>query len=352
MQPVHILGIGTAYPDHELPQTDARSFAQMMFGDALEDLERLLPLFENTKIQKRHVAQPLSWYGQPHSFVESNALYQQISLDISERAARQAIQRSGLQPEEIGSILFVSSTGIATPSLDAELIQRLGLSVHTARIPIWGLGCAGGVSGLARAAEQARVRPDKAVLLIATELCSLTFQQGDLSKANLVAVSLFGDGSAALVLRQQPLSERPTPRILMSHSTLFPQTEYVMGWDLAEQGLQVRFDRSIPALVLGHLASLFEDATRDWQCEPQSIEHFVVHPGGAKVLSAYAESLDIPYDKVQHAHDVLTEFGNMSSPTVFFVLERFLRDVPASNARGVMLAWGPGFSAEQLLFEW
>jgi alkylresorcinol/alkylpyrone synthase len=353
MKPTYLLGVGTANPTHELHQQDARQFAQLMFGDAIDDLERLLPIFHNTRINRRTISQPLDWYGTTHTFQEANELYQQVGTSIAIDAAKQALERSGLAPDEIGSVLFVSSTGIATPSLDVAVIQALGLSPHVQRLPLWGLGCAGGVSGLARAAQLAQQTPDKAVLIVAMELCSLTFQRADLTKANLVAVSLFGDGAAALVLHATPPAS-DTPRLALydGHSTLMPDTEYVMGWDLIDTGLQVRFDRSIPALVLEHLASLVENACTAWDISTDDVQHMVVHPGGAKVLAAYAESLGRDPALLRHAYDVLTQFGNMSSPTVFFVLDAFLQDTQPSEQLGTMLAWGPGFSAEQLLFRW
>ncbi len=349
-----IRGIGTATPPYELLQSDAKTFASQMFKDDLHDLDRLLPLFKNTQIERRFLAQPLSWFGQPHTFKEANEIYLDVALSISEQAARQAIERAKIDPADIGAILFLSSTGIATPSLDAPLMQRLGMSSHAQRIPIWGLGCAGGVSGLARAQQIAKTMPNKPVLVVATELCTLTFQANDMSKANLVAVSLFADGSAAVVIEHCDTSNLETPhlQLLESHSTLFPNTEYVMGWDLVNSGLMVRFDRSIPSLVLEHLPSLFKEACQAWDIEPNSVQHFVAHPGGARVLAAYAESMQLPQEKFRHAYQILKHHGNMSSPTVFFVLEKYLREVPPSQKPGVMLTWGPGFSAEQLLFQW
>lgn len=355
MSHVILHSIGTATPMYPLPQTQAETFARQMFQTGLDDLERLLSIFENTQIQRRFLSCPLPWYGQKHTFREANDIYLETALSISEQAARMALDTAQLDPATVGAVLFVSSTGIATPSLDAPLLQRLGISPHAMRIPLWGLGCAGGVSGLAKAALIARTIPNQPVLLIATELCTLTFQANDMSKANLVATSLFADGAAAVLLEcQDQISSDNGPHLelLQAHSTLFPDTEYVMGWDLVDTGLMVRFDRSIPALVLQHLPQLFEQACRSWNVSPQTIQHFVAHPGGARVLDAYAQSMQLPQETFRHAHDVLRNYGNMSSPTVFFVLDQFLKEVPPQQDHGVMLAWGPGFSAEQLLFRW
>ena len=356
-----IRGIGVATPPHTLPQAEARRFASHMFQGELEELERLLKIFENTEIERRALACPLEWYSAPHTFREANEIYLEVALTISEEAARAALLEAQVAASEIGAIIFVSSTGVSTPSLDASLIQRLGISRHAQRLPIWGLGCAGGVSGLARAHQIAQTLPDQPILLIATELCSLTFQAGDMSKANLVATSLFGDGAAAVVLESAPqrdphervMAQIPArPTLLKAQSALFHDTEYVMGWDLKDTGLMVRFDRSIPTLILEHLPTLFSETCAAWGVSVEEITHFVAHPGGARVLKAYAESMQLEPERLRHAAEVLRDLGNMSSPTVLHVLQRYLRDVPASDELGMMLAWGPGFSAEQLLFRW
>lgn len=344
----YLQAVATAVPPYKVPQSEAKAFAASLFREAFTDLDRLLPVFDNTQIEARYISQPPEWYAQPHSFSESNNLYEQITLELSETAAAQALERAGVPPAEVGCVVFVSTTGIATPSLDAKLIRRLGLSPHTFRLPVWGLGCAGGVSGLARAAALARSTPERSVLLVVAELCSLTFQRDDRSKSNLIATSLFGDGAAAAVLR--PGGDGPA--ILGSHSTLFPDSEDVMGWDLVETGLKVRFSRHIPAIVRRHLAELLARACHSWGIPLEAIRHYVVHPGGAKVLAAYAESLDLSEEHFIDAYEVLRGYGNMSSPTVLFVLERFLERVPPTGDYGVMLALGPGFSAEQVLFRW
>ncbi|MCB0196300.1 MAG: stilbene synthase [Anaerolineae bacterium] len=343
-----LLSVATAVPPYSVSQSEAKSFAASFFENDFRNLERLLPVFDNTQIQNRYLAQPTDWYAQPHTFTETNALYEQIALELSLTAARQALQRSATTPEEVGMVIFVSTTGIATPSIDAKLIQQLGLSNHTFRLPIWGLGCAGGVAGMARAAELARSLPGRAVLLVAVELCSLTFQYNDRSKANLIATSLFGDGAAAAVLK----TTGSGPEILSSYSTLFEDSEDVMGWDLVPTGLRVRFSRHIPVIIDRHLANLRREACQEWGIDSAELRHYVTHPGGAKVLAAYIENLGLSVSDLKHAYEVLGCYGNMSSASVLFVLERFLSSQPPSNDYGVMLALGPGFSAEQLLFRW
>jgi alkylresorcinol/alkylpyrone synthase len=331
-----------------MPQAAAKAFAASFFKDAFKDLERLLPIFDHTQIYNRYLSRPLEWYEQPHSFTETNSLYEETALALALQAATVALQRAALTPAEVGLVLFVSNTGLATPSLDSTLIQALGLSSHTRRLPIWGLGCAGGVAGLARAADLSRTLAGRAVLLVAVELCTLTFQHNDRSKANLIAASLFGDGAAAAVLTL----DGDGPEILSSYRHLFDGSAGIMGWDLVPSGLKVRFSRDIPGLVRKHLPRLLERACRDWGIDRAALRHYVVHPGGAKVLAAYRESLGLAVEDLCHAYAILAEYGNMSSASVLFVLEDFLVSQPQTGDYGLMLALGPGFSAEKVLFRW
>lgn len=343
-----IVAVGTAVPANCLRQQDIKLFVAALFRDNLHNLDRLLPVFENSLITARHLAMPLEWYGQPHTFAEANSLYQQAALELAEQAASQAIERAGVALADIGMIIFVSSTGIATPTIDAQLMQNLGLSCHTARLPVWGLGCAGGVAGIARAAQLACSLQGGVVLLVAVELCSLTFQCGDYSKANLVGTSLFADGAAAAVIAV----DGGGPSVIDSVSRLFPDTKDIMGWDVVEGGLKVRFSRDIPSIVRRYLPELAGRLCDRHGIRLAEVEHYVVHPGGAKVLEAYADSLSLPQARLAFAYQALKSYGNMSSASVLFVLEKFLAAVKPSGQYGMMLALGPGFSAEQVLFRW
>ena len=343
-----VRAVATAVPPYSVAQSEAKAFAASFFENNFKNLERLLPVFDNTQIRRRYLSQPPAWYARPHTFPETNALYEQVALNLSLQAASQALERAAVQPAEVGMVLFVSTTGLATPSLDAKLIQELGMSPHTYRLPIWGLGCAGGVAGIARAAEMARLAPQQAVLLVAVELCSLTFQHNDRSKSNLIAASLFGDGAAAAVLHMAG----DGPAVLGSYSTLFEDSADVMGWDVVQTGLKVRFSRHIPTIVRRHLPTLLAEACEAWGIHPAGLHHYVVHPGGAKVLAAYLASLDLEEDHLAPAYEILKNYGNMSSASVLFVLEKFLEVQRPTADYGVMLALGPGFSAEQVLFQW
>lgn len=343
-----IQAVGTAVPDYAFTQGEIKEFVTAIFKPHVEHLERLLPIFEHSYIKFRHFVMPLEWYGRPHSFAETNKIFEKAALELSLRAALQAMQKSHVDPDDIGMVIFVSTTGIATPSLDSKLIQKLGLSPHTRRLPIWGLGCAGGVAGLARAAEFSQSMPEKSVLLVTVELCSLTFQAQDYSKSNLVGTSLFADGAAAALIKMNGTG----PAILGNYSTLLPNSAQVMGWDLIDAGFKVRFSRDIPTIVKTYLPELFDNACEEWGMTRSEICHYIVHPGGAKVISAYKESLDIAEDKLNYAYNILADYGNMSSSTVLFVLEKFLAETFPARHYGVMLALGPGFSAEKVLFQW
>ena len=343
-----IQAVGTAVPTYALKQREIKEFIAALFHSHIDHLDRLLPVFENSCINVRHFSKPLHWYGAIHSFADANKIFEQVALELSEKAALEAMQKAHVQPEDIGMVIFVSSTGIVTPTLDAKLIQRLGLSPHTGRLPIWGLGCGGGVSGLARAAELSHSLQGRSVLLVTVELCSLTFQQNDYSKSNLVGTSIFADGAAAAVIT----IDGDGPAILGDYSTLFPNSADVMGWDLVETGFKVRFSRNIPSIVHRHLPNLLNSACAKWGIDQDNIVHYVVHPGGAKVLNAYSESLGLVNDKLTYAYGVLAGYGNMSSTSVLFVLQKFMEETPPTGDYGVMLALGPGFSAEQVLFQW
>ena len=344
-----VLSVATAVPRHCVSQETARDFARLMFSETYRDVERLLPIFDNANIDNRHFCVPPEWFGEDHTFPEKNALYIKHALDLSEKAATRALDKAGVAPEEVGAIYFVSTTGISTPSLDSKLIFRLGLSEQTRRVPVWGLGCAGGAGGLARAADYVRAYPEKPVLLVGVELCGLTFVRGDRSKSNLVGTSLFADGAAAVLLGGEAGGRGP--ELHGSYSTTWPETEDVMGWDLVEAGLQVRFAKSVPQIVHEKMRGNLQDACLSLGLGLENLRHFVLHPGGTKVLEAYEETLRLEPGELELSWEILRNYGNMSSVSVLFVLERFLEDYPAGSGEyGSISALGPGFSAEHVLF--
>jgi alkylresorcinol/alkylpyrone synthase len=348
-----ILSVQTAVPPHKVAQADVRDFVYALFHEEYQGLERLLPVYESTNIATRHFAKPLEWFRETRRFPETTRLYVETALGLITEVSEKAIASTGIDRTDIAHVVVVSTTGISTPSLDAKLIQSLHLPKQTKRLPVWGLGCAGGVSGLARASEITRQLPaDKYTLFVAVELCSLTFQRNDISKSNVVGTSLFADGAAAVLLENAPEESERHLQILDSYSHLFDDSENIMGWDVIDTGLKVRFAENIPVLVRTNLPALFADACAVWGVDTAAIKHFVVHAGGAKVLKAYEESLNIAPERLAAAYHILRNFGNMSSASVHFALGEFLATTAASDDLGVMIALGPGFSAEFVLFRW
>jgi alkylresorcinol/alkylpyrone synthase len=355
-----LTSVATALPPHEVSQSRAKEFAEALFGPALSrDERRLLAVFDNAGIERRHVCMPIEWFTRAHDLGESNALYIEHALTLSLRATEGALAGAGLAADEIDHIVFVSSTGFATPSLDAHIANRLPLRSDVRRTPIWGLGCAGGASGLARCRDFALAYPGSNVLLVAVELCSLTFQHGDLTRQNLVAASLFGDGAAAAVIRGARASAsragEARPRsgaleMLASRSRLWKDTADVMGWEVDRHGLHVVFSRDIPTIVREWVRPNLDEFLGDEGLSLATLDHVVAHPGGPKVLAAYAGALGLTSEAFRHAHDVLRDCGNMSSPTCLFVLERFLATGEiAPGETAVLAALGPGFSSELVL---
>ncbi len=341
-----LLALATSVPPFRLAQTEIQSRAPGFFAGANAlDIDHLLPVFANAGIDARYSCVPLEWYDRPHGWAERNALYLENALDLLEKASRQALAQAGLEANQIDSVVVVSTTGIATPSLDAMLMGRLGLRADIRRLPVFGLGCAGGVLGLARAADFARAWPGARVLFLVVELCALSFRRSDSSKSNVVATALFGDGAAAAIVG----CDGEGPAIGASGEHTWPNSLGIMGWDVAEDGLKAIFSRDIPALVRRDLRAAALRFLAHAGVGLASIRHFVCHPGGAKVLTALEEAFGLGEGAMVIARQVLRDYGNMSATTALFVLERTL----ASGAKGPMLmsALGPGFTAGFLLLD-
>jgi alkylresorcinol/alkylpyrone synthase len=351
-----LVSLATALPPHRVDQDNVRELAAALFAELLEHGNRhLLGIFDHSGVESRRVCMPLEWYAAPHSFAETNALYVEHGLRLAAEAAGAAIAAADLRPRDVDHVVFVSSTGLATPSLDARLANRLGFRSDVRRTPIWGLGCAGGAVGLSRTRDFARAEPASRVLLVALELCSLTFQRGDLDRRNLVAASLFSDGAAAAVVTGHEAAggtdrAEAALELLASRSTLWEDTLDVMGWTVDGSGLHVVFSRDIPSFVRRWARPNLEDFLGELGLSVAGLAHLIAHPGGPKVLAAYAEALGLPPDSFRHAREVLRSCGNMSSPTCLFVLERALGagDL-APGEPAVIAALGPGFASEYVL---
>ena len=334
--PPRLLGLATAVPPYILRQTDVRAEASRFFGP---ESERLMPVFENSGIETRHGAVPIDWYLEPRGWIDRNEAYLAAALPLIEEAALKALDAAGLGPEDIDTIVTVSTTGIATPSLDAQLMERLKFRRHTQRLPIFGLGCAGGVLGLSRAAALARAEPGSRVLLLVVELCTLSFRKNDRGKSNIVATALFGDGAAGAVISTR--GEGPSLGPAGEHC--WPDSLGIMGWDVAADGLKAIFSRDIPALVRGEMRSVVDDFLTRHELDFADFDGITCHPGGTKVVAALEEVFERPAGSMVEARQVLRDYGNMSAPTVLFVLDAMLKADP--NRRLLLTAMGPGFCA-------
>jgi alkylresorcinol/alkylpyrone synthase len=350
-----LIALATAAPPHVVRQEAVKRFAARHFTETIGTDARLLEIFDNAQIDERRLCVPLEWLAAEHTFAEKNDLYLEHAVRLAAGVTRDVLDRAGLSPRDVDHLVFVSSTGLATPSIDALLANDVGFRPDARRTPIWGLGCAGGAAGLARARDFARADASSRVLLVALELCSLTFQKSDLSRKNLVAASLFGDGAAAALVAgadaPAPAGATGTPlELLASRSTLWPGTLDIMGWTVDGEGLHVVFSRDIPAHVRASVRPSLESFLDEQGLRLEAVAHVVTHPGGVKVLGAYAEALGLHPDRFAHARAVLRDFGNMSSPSCLFVLDRFLAagDI-APGDHAVIAALGPGFSAEYVL---
>lgn len=348
-----IRSVVTENPPYRFDQKEVVKVVRSLFGEHYTDIERLLRVFGNGQIESRYFAAPLSWFEKERGLEEKNQKYIEESVRLGSRAVTKCLQEAKINKEDIDALIFVSSSGMATPTIDARIMNELKFPAHIKRIPLWGLGCAGGAAGISRAHDYCLAYPGAKVLVLCVELCSLTFQHADMSKSNLIGTSLFADGAAcALVTGEEAQVEGAGFFTKDTQSTLMPDAEDVMGWDVKEGGLHVVFSRDIPNIIENWLkpnAALFLGKLGKELIE---IDHFIAHPGGKKVIDAYEKSLGFPKEKTAPSRNVLASHGNMSSPTVLYVLKEVMSQQPASGEQGLLTALGPGFSSEMIWMEW
>jgi alkylresorcinol/alkylpyrone synthase len=337
---VKLLSLACAAPDHIITQADAAETSARLFSSRLKDFAHLAPVFENAGIRTRHAARPLSWFTEPHGWQDRMQAYGEEARNLFRTTVTKALAQAGLKGSDIDCIVTVSSTGIATPSLDAQLAGVMGFRADVERVPVFGLGCAAGVSGLAVAARLARARPGATLLFVSIELCTLAFRLDELTRANIIATALFGDGAAACVLRAGP---EGIAEVESTGEHLFPETLGIMGWKIDDSGFGIVLAQSLPPFAEKELGPAVDGILARNGLARGDIDRFICHPGGARVLAALQTALAIDPASLDHERAVLSEYGNMSSPTVLFVLERVLRD--GLPNRAAMIAMGPGFAA-------
>lgn len=349
---MRITSAATALPRHYYPQHVLIDAFRRHWGHRLERFEVLERLHAATGVDGRYLALPMEAYPL-RNWGEANDIWIQTSMELGSQAICRALEQNGTTRSDIGAFFFTSITGIASPSIEARIINKIGLSRSTKRIPIFGLGCVAGAAGIARAADYVRAFPNEAALLLSVELCSLTVQKDDLSAANLISTGLFGDGAAAVIISGADCGTSEGPEIIATKSMLYPETEYVMGWDIAETGFRIVLSRDVPEVVLENLGKDVEGFLAEHGLERDDIESWVIHTGGPKVLEATEKALGLEHRALDISWECLRRTGNLSSASVLFVLEEVMRNRrPRPNSWGILAAMGPGFCSELILLKW
>ncbi|WP_242339250.1 MULTISPECIES: type III polyketide synthase [Anaeromyxobacter] len=350
-----ILSVGRALPPNFVDQETLIAALSAYWGARHFNVERLADLHRAARVGGRHLALPLSEYPALDSFRKTNDAFIRVGSELGAAAVSEALARAGVTPREVDHLYFVTVTGVATPSLDAKLVNRLGISPSVKRTPIFGLGCMAGAAGLARASDALRAFPGEVAVLVSVELCSLTLQREDTSIANVIASGLFGDGAAAVVLQGGERAPAPdhAPRILATRSVFYPDTEWVMGWDVVDTGFKVVLSAKVPEVIQANVGGDVDRFLAANGLSRGDVRHFIAHTGGPKVLEAFRRALDLPEAALSRSFRSLQEVGNLSSASVLFVLGDLL---DAGEARpgdvGLLAAMGPGFSAELVLLRW
>ncbi len=325
---MRIRSAASALPPHYYPQQVLVEAFRRHWGTRLERFDVLQRLHAATQVDGRYLVLPLEAYP-PRTWGEANNRWIEAATELGRQAICRAIQQAGVAPQELGAFFFVSITGISSPSIDARLINRMSLNPRMKRVPIFGLGCVAGAAGIARAADYVKAFPGEAALLLSVELCSLTVQQDDFSVANLISTGLFGDGAAAVIVSGADMDAPAGPQIIATRSVFYPETEYVMGWDISEKGFQIVLSRDVPEVVLQNLGRDVDELLADNGLRRSDVGSWVIHTGGPKVLEATESALGLPSGALDASWECLRRTGKF----VFGVcVVRFGRSHESSTA--------------------
>ena len=336
-----LLSLATAVPEHELRTEDVIVEATKIFGGRQEDFDRMMPVYANTGIDMRYSACTYDWFREDQGWPERSEAFVDGASKIFGIVSARALEQAGLEADQIDTIVMISSTGIATPTIEARVMNELGFRDDVSRVPVFGLGCAGGVAGLSIAARLAAAQPGINVLVVVIELCSLTFRKDEMTKSNIIATALFGDGAAAAVLSTSAENAHGEIEFMGEHT--WPNTQDVMGWRMDNQGFSAIFSRSIPELASRDLRPAADQFLRGHNLNLTHIGAYSFHPGGAKVITALESAFDLETGTLVNERKILAGFGNMSAPTVLFVLNESLKE--NFSGRRFVSALGPGFTA-------
>ncbi|MCH9650930.1 MAG: type III polyketide synthase [Deltaproteobacteria bacterium] len=351
---MRISSVGSCLPPHYYDQETLLRELQNLWGERYYNPERLERLHRHVLVGGRHLALPMEEYASLDTWGQANSAWIQVAQEVGETAVRNALAKADLSLNDVDALIFVTVTGVATPSIDARLMNRLGLPSRVKRMPIFGLGCVAGAAGISRAADYVKAYPDQVAVLLSVELCSLTLQKQDLQIPNLIASGLFGDGAAAVVVagRDHPKAASG-PNVVAVRSVFYPNSEEVMGWDISERGFQIILSAEVPTMAREHLSRDVRSFLGEHQLEISDIATWVCHPGGPKVLEAMEDALDLPEGALDVTWRSLREVGNLSSSSVLLVLQETLEHhQPAPGSYGLVVAMGPGFCSELVLLQW
>jgi len=347
-----IAGVASAFPRHRYDQRVLLSALQRHWGPKVDNPVFLERLQARVGVETRHLALPIEEYYGLKSWGCANNHWIEVAQEIGQNALCCALARAGLATSDLGALFFVSVTGIASPSIDARLVNRMKLPVNIKRVPIFGLGCVAGAAGISRAADYVRAYPGQVAAVLSVELCSLTLQQDDTSIANIISSGLFGDGAAAVLVAGAD-RQANGPEILATRSVFYPDSEHVMGWDISERGFRIVLSREVPEVVQDHLAKDVDAFLEEQGLTRADIGSWVLHTGGPRVLEATAAALDLPEGALDASWDCLRRTGNLSSASVLVVLEEFMtKRRPAPGTYSILAAMGPGFCSELVLLRW
>ncbi len=348
---MRIAAVGRAFPDHYYDQDELLAAFRRLWGTRFHNSDRLEQLHRNVRVGGRHLALPVDEYEKLDSFTAKNDAFVRCAVPLGARALQDGLARAGRRARELRHLTTASVTGIATPSIDARLMNRMDLPDDLKRVPIFGLGCVAGAAGIARVADYLKGHPDEVAALLCVELCSLTLQQQDFSLPNIIASGLFGDGAAAVIMTGSDLPG-DGPEVLATRSVFYPDTEGVMGWDVTSEGFRVVLSGEVPAIAR-RIRPDVDDFLEEHGLALADVTSFVCHPGGPKVLTAFEEALDQPRETFALTWKSLAELGNLSSASVLMVLADTLAERrPPPGSFGLLLSMGPGFCAELVLLRW
>lgn len=353
---MRILSAASDFPPHYHPQTELRDALKAYWGPGLEKPRVLDRMWANAGVEGRFLVRPLQQYA-AKTFGQNNDTWIETAVELGSNAVCRALAAAGHKASDVGAMIFMSITGISSPSIDARLITRLGLPRNLRRVPVFGLGCVGGAAGIARAADYVRAYPDQIAVLLSVELCSLTMQLEDLSMANQISMALFADGAAAVVVAGDRVAPAPAklpgPEIIDSQSSFYPDTLDAMGWAISEKGFRIVLSPQVPDIIRENLGRDADELLAKHGLERSDIGCWILHTGGPKILEATQDALGIPQSALAASWEMLRKTGNLSSASVLLVLEDTLAHRrPPAGTWSILAAMGPGFCSELVLLRW